>query len=130
MTDIRNKADIMIFVDEFYKRARADKQLGMVFESRVADDEWPKHLQRMYAFWNTVLFGKADYKGNPFSKHADLPISDVHFDHWVNTLSSVIDENFEGPKADEVKWRAEKMGKLFSAKLQMLRDNKSYKNIM
>jgi len=130
MNDIANKEDIKIFVDEFYSRARSNELLGKVFNSKVKAEEWPRHLERMYAFWNTVLFGQADYKGNPFSKHSDLQIADTHFDIWVSTLSEVIDDFFTGPKAEEVKWRTEKMAKLFKSKLRAIRKKGSYKTIM
>jgi len=129
MTDIENKDDIKFFVDKFYGKVREHKTLAEVFENKIAENEWPKHLERMYSFWNTVLFGQPDYKGNPFSKHATLPIADGHFDDWVVTLSTVIDENFKGPKADEVKWRADKMGELFKVKLKATQ-NSGFKNII
>jgi len=130
MNDIVNKKDITIFVDEFYRRARSNEFLGKVFNSKVKADEWPRHLERMYAFWDTVLFGQANYKGNPFSKHIDLQITDIHFEIWLTTLSEVIDESFTGPKADEVKWRAEKMGELFKSKMKAIRKKESHKTIM
>jgi len=130
MNDIANKEDIKIFVDEFYRRARSNELLGKVFNSEVNPDEWPKHLERMYSFWNTVLFGQADYKGNPFSKHSNLQIADPHFEIWIATLSEVIDKYFDGPKADEVKWRAEKMGELFKSKLKAIKEKESNYTIM
>jgi len=130
MNDIANKEDIKIFVDEFYRRARNNNLLGEVFNSKVKHEDWPRHLERMYAFWNTVLFGQADYKGNPFSKHSGLHLSDAHFDIWISTLSEVIDNNFNGPKAEEVKWRAEKMGELFKSKLRAMKEKGTYKTIM
>lgn len=130
MNDIQNKDDIRVFVDAFYTKIQADELLGPIFHSKIKEDQWPVHLEKMYAFWNTVLFGKAEYKGNPFSKHATLPVSSGHFDHWVSMLSSVIDENFQGTKADEVKWRASKMAQMFKIKLKLLDDNQSYQPIM
>jgi len=130
MNDITNKEDIKIFVDEFYKRARNNDLLAKVFNSKVKPEEWPKHLEQMYAFWNSVLFGQVDYKGNPFSKHSNLEITDEHFEIWISTLSEVIDKYFAGSKADEVKLRAEKMGELFKSKLRAIKKNGSNYSIM
>ncbi|MGK0364822.1 MAG: hemoglobin, partial [Saprospiraceae bacterium] len=121
MTDILNKEDVIIFVNVFYKKVRIDMVLGPVFAAVIINDNWEPHLNRMYSFWNTVLFGKRDYQGNPFSKHTNLPITKIHFQHWIDLLNETIDENFEGDKADEVKMRADKMRILFQSKLEYVR---------
>ncbi len=130
MTDICNKADIQLFVDAFYERVRKDDLLGPVFATKIEADGWGPHLERMYSFWNTVLFAQQDYRGNPFSKHRSLPIDASHFERWIKLLRMTIDENFKGEKAEEVKWRGLKMGKVFQAKLQHLRSDNQYTNLM
>ncbi len=130
MTDIRNKADVKIFVDAFYEQVRIDPLIGAVFAARIAADAWPAHLERMYSFWHTVLFGVQDYRGNPFSKHSSLPIHAQHFERWIQLLSTTIDAHFAGPKAEEVKLRAQKMGLMFQSKLAYLREHQNYKNIL
>jgi len=130
MTDIRHKEDIQLFVNAFYSKVRIDPIIGPVFAAKIPSDNWQPHLERMYSFWNTVLFTIRDYRGNPFSKHANLPIQARHFQRWLNLLTATIDDLFEGPKAEEVKERAIKMGSLFQSKLEYLRANDSYKNIL
>ena len=83
----------------------------------------------MYSFWNTVLFGETDYRGNPFSKHSLLPIADEHFDRWLSLLNSALDQNFIGAKTNEVKERAYKMSLIFGSKLAHIRSN-NYKSNM
>jgi len=83
MNDIRDKEDVKIFVNAFYKKVRIDNFLGPVFAAKIPDDNWQPHLERMYSFWYTVLFAARDYSGNPFSKHASLPIQAIHFERWV-----------------------------------------------
>jgi len=121
LTDIRNKADIKIFVDAFYEKAKSDSKIGPVFLARINIEEWQIHMDRMYGFWNTVLFSEKDYMGNPFSKHIGLPIESIHFDTWLNLLNETLEENFAGPKAEEVRDRAHKMSLMFQAKLNQLR---------
>jgi len=130
MNDIRNKDDVKVFVDEFYSRVKTNVILRKIFAKRIAAHEWQNHLDRMYGFWNTVLFGKMDYKGNPFSKHIGLDIIDLHFDEWISILSEVIDENFNGTKANEVKWRAQKMSDMFKKKLLAKKEHSSNKSII
>jgi len=130
MHDIADKEDVKIFVDAFYKRVRIDELIGPVFSAKIPNDNWTPHLERMYSFWNTVLFAQRDYSGNPFSKHASLPIKKDHFERWVNLFIKTIDEYFEGKKAEEAKMRAVKMGALFQSKLEYIQNNQSFKNIL
>lgn len=74
----------------------------------------------MYSFWNTVLFAKADYRGNPFSRHIGLNIDKVHFDRWAALFEEVIRASFSGPKADEAILRAIMMRKIFESKLAVI----------
>ncbi len=130
MYDIENKADIQLFVDAFYEAVRNDELIGPVFENQIEAGNWPIHLERMYRFWNTVLFGKQDYRGNPFSKHRQLPIQEKHFERWLSLLNQTLDENFKGSKAEEVKSRAYKMGQLFQAKLAHIQNDSEYRSIV
>lgn len=130
MNDIKDKADIKIFVDAFYNKVRIDTTIGPVFAARIPNDNWTPHLERMYSFWHTVLFGVQDYRGNPFAKHATLPIQATHFERWIGLLTETIDELFKGEKAEEVKMRANKMGLLFQSKLEYIRDNNLHKNLL
>ena len=130
MPDIKDKRDIKVLIDAFYEKVRKDAKIGSVFAARIKDQEWPKHLEVMYSFWNTVLFAKNDYHGNPFSKHQSLPIYQEHFDQWVALFRQSINDHFEGPKANEAMERANKMALMFMSKLEHIRANSSFKNIM
>jgi len=130
MDDISSKEDVKVFVDAFYDKVRKDMLIGPVFAARIPDGNWGPHLERMYSFWHTVLFAARDYTGNPFSKHASLPIKGTHFDRWVNLFTETIDEHFEGDRADNAKMRAVKMGKLFQSKLEYIQANGNFRNIM
>ena len=52
-TDISTRSDIKLMVDEFYKKARVDKNIGSVFNNAIGDD-WSKHLPIMYEFWSQM----------------------------------------------------------------------------
>jgi len=130
MKDVENFEDIQIFVNAFYAKVQQDELLGPVFALRIKATDWPKHLRRMYAFWNAVLFFQPTYKGNPFVKHMALPINNVHFTRWLNLFTNTIDEHFSGEKANNIKLRASKMAALFSTKLTHMRNNPHYKSLM
>ena len=125
MNDISNLDDIKTFVDGFYTEIRKDEILGPIFRSRIADNEWDNHLQRMYSFWNSIIFFQKGYKGNPFSKHAQLPIHAHHFERWTVLFRKIIEENFHGQVADETKARAERIAMVFMRKLDHLRNQAS-----
>ena len=76
MRDIEGLDDIRFVVYEFYIQVRQDALLSPVFALRIAD--WQPHLDTMYRFWNAALFGVREYVGNPFVKHAELPIDGPH----------------------------------------------------
>lgn len=118
MKDIEDINDIKLFVDEFYGKVRQDDLIGPVFLSVIVD--WQPHLDKMYAFWNAALFGVSGYKGNPFSKHAPLPIEQGHFERWLMLFAETIDEHFEGVIANDAKNRSGLMASMFLSRLRMM----------
>lgn len=125
MKDIETRKDIELLVNTFYEKVQQDDLIGPIFNSRIAPDAWPAHLERMYTFWTTILLNQPGYSGQPFEKHRDMPIEQAHFDRWVILFKSIVDGLFEGPVAKEAKYRAELMGHLFLAKLTKIREGKS-----
>ena len=61
-------------VHGFYDRVRADTELGPIFAERIADGDWPAHLERLVAFWSSVMLLSGGYHGRPMQAHAPLPI--------------------------------------------------------
>jgi hemoglobin len=59
------------------------------------------------------LFGAREYVGNPFMKHASLPIGAEHFDRWINIFYATVNEKFGGANAEEAKRRAAIMARTF-----------------
>ena len=109
--DIKNLDDIIIFVNEFYNKVQQDELIGPIFNGVIND--WPPHLEKMYKFWNAALFGVPGFKGNPFAKHAPLPIKAEHFERWLTLFNEIIDNSFEGEMATDTKKRAELMAAMF-----------------
>lgn len=114
--------DIRLLVDTFYKKVRVDLLLGPVFNS-VIKDRWPEHLEKMYRFWQTVLLGEHTYYGSPFPPHSKLPVEQKHFAAWLTLWHETIDSHFTGEKAEEAKWRGDKMAVMFLSKIQYYRNN-------
>lgn len=70
-------------VDLFYGRVRKDDLIGPVFNRAI--DDWPEHLDRLKAFWSSVMLTSGRYKGRPLPahvKHGDS-IRQASFDRWL-----------------------------------------------
>lgn len=115
MKDIEGIEDIKVLVDQFYTKVRADELLAPVFDARIAD--WVPHLNTMYRFWNAALFQVREYVGNPFLKHATLPVDGQHFERWIELFYETLDEHFQGPVAEEAKRRSLIMANTFYSRL-------------
>jgi hemoglobin len=110
MPDISTRDDIRALIDHFYGQVRADALLGPIFND-IAQVDWPHHLPVMYAFWEFLLLGTPDaYRGNPIQKHFDLhakhPLNAAHFERWVALFQGSVDALFQGPTAEDAKFRA------------------------
>ena len=121
MGDIEGIDSIRVIVDDFYAQVRKDELLGPVFSAVITGD-WQPHLNQMYDFWNAALFGVPGFRGNPFDKHAPLPISPQHFSRWLELFGQTIDRHFEGATAEDAKKRAGLMSALFQHKLKTTKD--------
>lgn len=122
--EIENITDIKLLVDEFYGRIRQDDLLADIFNG-VIQDQWPTHLEKMYTFWQTVLLREHTYYGSPFTPHAELPVQKEHFERWIKLFHETLDEYFHGEKADEAKWRAERMAEMFLHKINYYQNKQS-----
>ncbi|MCW5590216.1 MAG: group III truncated hemoglobin [Legionellales bacterium] len=73
-------------VDRFYGNVKEDEILGPVFND-VAHVNWDEHLPRLYQFWNSIMLGTREYRGNAFAKHIELnqkiPLTKEHFTRWL-----------------------------------------------
>ena len=78
-----DEAMIARLVQGFYAPVRADARLGPVFAARIADADWPAHLQRMAGFWSSVVLTSGRYRGRPMQAHQDLAVDAAHFDRWL-----------------------------------------------
>lgn len=83
----------------FYARVREDELLGPVFAARIQD--WEPHLQRMFAFWSSVVLGSGVYSGQPMRMHLPLPVDARHFDRWLELFAETSRELFDEPIAQQ-----------------------------
>jgi hemoglobin len=119
--DIENAGDVKLLVDEFYKKAVADKSLGHIFTD-VAKVNWEHHLPIMYKFWESLLLGQVGYVGNPMDAHFRLnqkiTLTADHFNSWKFLFTSTVAQYFEGEVAEMAKQKAISIADLMFYKIQ------------
>lgn len=110
--DINNRKDIELLVVEFYEKVKTDKTIGHFF-SDVVQVKWERHLPIMIDFWENLLFFDNDYEGNPMSIHKTIdkkyPMKKKDFNAWTKLFNTTVDHLFEGPNAETIKQRAERI---------------------
>ncbi|APQ16057.1 group III truncated hemoglobin [Maribacter hydrothermalis] len=111
--EIESRIDVQLLVHSFYDRIRKDAILGPIFNEIISD--WETHLELLTDFWETQLFLKRKYLGNPVTAHQEVDdrtngtITTEHFGMWLNHWFATIDELFDGEVAWIAKNRAQKM---------------------
>ena len=119
--DIKTRGDVALLVRSFYEKVRADDVLGPFFNNTIKD--WEAHLELLTTFWESSLFLKTKYLGNPLEAHVKVDkqhhhiITELHFGLWLNLWYQTIDELFEGDYAENAKRRARKMGTFLYLKI-------------
>src|SRR3954453_4230350 len=102
MKDIQNRKDIELLVNAFYSGVKENNLLRPIFED-ISKIDWEQHLPRMYDFWETILFGKEAFKGNPMLKHILLSkqteMNQEHFAAWLALWKETINKHFAGQMA-------------------------------
>ena len=102
--DVITKESIKELIDRFYAKVRDNAELGPVFDAAIGenDQDWKPHLERMYAFWSSVMLTSGRYHGNPMQKHKDLPHFDEGlFDTWLTLFAETAHEIHEPIIADQ-----------------------------
>jgi len=104
-------------VPAFYTRVRADAELGPIFNGAI--DDWPHHLDKLVAFWSSVMLTSGRYKGQPVPahmKHKDR-ISPELFDRWLGLWKQTTDDLMAPEAASELQAKAARIAE--SLKLAM-----------
>jgi len=131
---IESREDVSLLVRTFYSKIRKDALLGPIFNGIITDGE--THLELLTDFWETNLFFKRKYFGNPMYAHIEVDkkvggtVNELHFGTWINLWHETIDELFEGATANVAKNRARNMGtfihlNIFNARKDDLKNDNS-----
>jgi hemoglobin len=106
-------------VDAFYARVRADAELGPIFNDAIAD--WPEHLEKLAAFWSSVMLTSGRYKGQPVPAHLkhQARITPALFDRWLGLWTATTDELLSPPAAAAMQFRAGRIAEVLKSALQI-----------
>lgn len=108
--DIQHRKDISLIMKEFYVKLLSDDFIKHFFEHIIQKKELENHLEIITDFWNDILFSTFSYQRNAMQPHLNLnktiPFKKEHFDIWLSHLTTTIDQNFKGTKAELMKTRA------------------------
>ena len=79
-------------IPAFYGRVRADAEIGPLFNAAVHD--WPGHLEKLAAFWSSVMLTSGRYKGSPVAEHLKhkAQITPAMFDRWLSIWADTTNE--------------------------------------
>lgn len=109
MNDAITEEGLKRLVETFYGRVRLDPLIGPVFNDAIGD--WPEHLEKLQAFWSSVMLGSGRYKGRPMPahiRHGDR-IDGKSFERWLSLWRQTTEELFGPAVAAAFQERAERI---------------------
>lgn len=86
-----DEATVHAVVHGFYAEIRTDPLLGPLFNERIAPEAWPTHLDKMCAFWSSMLLRTGTYEGRPLPPHLAIPeLGEAHFRRWLTLFRRTV----------------------------------------
>jgi hemoglobin len=109
MTVEITEEDIARLVSVFYERVRQDALLGPVFSGAIED--WPHHLEKLKAFWSSVMLTSGRYKGQPMLAHVrhNQAMTPENFACWLQLWSETTSELLSPAAAAACQQRARRI---------------------
>lgn len=123
MTDpLITEDDINRLVPEFYARVRRDALLGPIFNGAI--DDWPHHLEKLKAFWSSVMLTSGRYKGNPMQAHVrhDTAMTGEAFVRWLGLWRETTDDLLSPAAAAAFQDKADRIAESLQLGIQFYRD--------
>jgi hemoglobin len=115
--DIAHKDDLVLLIDTFYARLLKVDGMPEVF----AGLNFESHKPLIVQFWALVLLDEDGYTTNVFDKHLHLPIKAHMFQQWLQVFVEVVNDLFEGEKAQMAIQRATVLTYTFESKWQKVK---------
>ena len=109
-------------VDLFYAKVRRDPLIGPVFNGAI--DDWPGHLDKLQAFWSSVMLTSGRYKGRPLPahiRHADA-ITPASFGRWLSLWREATEEAMPARTAAALQDKAARIAESLSPGIEFARE--------
>ena len=112
---------LKLLVDTFYARVRQDELIGPVFNGAI--DDWPEHLERLQAFWSSVMLTSGRYKGRPLPAHVKHgeAINPKSFERWLGLWRETTSELLDTENAAAMQEKAERIAESLMLGIQFHR---------
>ncbi|WP_210357277.1 group III truncated hemoglobin [Sphingomonas beigongshangi] len=103
--------DLRQVVHAFYAKVRADSELGPVFNGAIGD--WFGHLEKLCAFWSSVMLTTGRYKGQPMAEHLRHPeaMTTSAFARWLRLWDETTDAMLAPEQASALQDKAARIAK-------------------
>ena len=104
-----NEEGLRTLVEAFYACVRADEELGPLFNDAIGD--WPEHLEKLSAFWSSVMLTTGRYKGQPVPAHMKHRerITPELFDRWLGLWRETTDAMMTPSAAQALQEKAQRI---------------------
>lgn len=121
--DIETRSDLLLLIQEFYKKLLADNSINYLFMD-VAKIDLHHHLPVLVDFWDSVLFQSDTYHKNAMQPHLALHqksrLDKHHFETWLRYFKETVDKLFAGDNAFVIKERATSIATVMQIKIKQL----------
>ena len=117
-----SEESLTALVDAFYAKVRRDGLIAPVFDRAV--DDWPEHLEKLQAFWSSVMLTSGRYKGRPLPahvKHSDA-IGPASFERWLALWKETTLELLDPASAAALQDKAARIAESLSLGIAFHRD--------
>lgn len=121
--DIENRDNLLLLIQEFYKKLLADDSINYLFTD-VANINLEHHFPVLVDFWDSILFQSDTYRKNAMQPHIALhqksPLTKHHFETWLRYFKETVDELFAGDNAFIIKEKATSIATVMQIKTHQL----------
>ena len=117
-----SEEDIDRLVPAFYDRVRTDPILGPIFNQAI--DDWPLHLEKLKAFWSSVMLGTGRYKGQPMVAHVrhEPHMTADNFHRWLALWQQTSGDILAPDVAAAFQEKADRIAESLQLGIQFYRD--------
>jgi hemoglobin len=117
-----SEQDLAKLIPEFYARVRADPGLGPIFDAAI--DEWDEHLEKLQAFWSSIMLMSGRYKGQPMVAHLrhEGAMTAANFDRWLTLWQQTTGDVLDPENAAALQAKAARIAESLQLGVQFQRE--------